>query len=329
VSSILELDPAAGTVVAQHPAPAPVNGGLTGLAFAQTPPGHGGDVLYYLNRQGSPGQSRLWELDPNSGALAPGAPASGYTNLNLDTYITGVAGISAADIAGGMDGLGFAGGKLWMCNQIADKIVRWNTATRFADAFIDFTAAPFNHQCRDGLEGTDQASIGSGSVLYVAAREDRLIVVVDVGTAGHGPDNDGVFTRLTEFDDPTALSASTIANTGGIALLGCRAYLGDISGIVTTVVDDCGGGPASVAGFRAADFGASGLTGFFVGIDGDLDGDGDVDLADFAAFAQCFGGANLPPAGSCPAGVDADFDDDGDVDLADFATFAQNFTGSQ
>jgi hypothetical protein len=61
---------------------------------------------------------------------------------------------------------------------------------------------------------------------------------------------------------------------------------------------------------------------------GDFDGDGDVDLADFAAFAQCFGGANLPPAGSCPPGVDADFDDDGDVDLADFATFAQNFTGS-
>jgi hypothetical protein len=62
---------------------------------------------------------------------------------------------------------------------------------------------------------------------------------------------------------------------------------------------------------------------------GDLDGDGDVDISDFAAFAQCFGGANLPPSGSCPPGVDADFDDDGDVDIADFATFSQNFTGSQ
>jgi hypothetical protein len=62
---------------------------------------------------------------------------------------------------------------------------------------------------------------------------------------------------------------------------------------------------------------------------GDLDGDGDVDLADFAEFSQCFGGSNLPPAGTCPPGADADCDDDGDVDLADFAAFSQNFTGSQ
>jgi hypothetical protein len=64
-------------------------------------------------------------------------------------------------------------------------------------------------------------------------------------------------------------------------------------------------------------------------LDGDFDGDGDVDGADFATFGQCFGGANLPPSGSCPSGVDADLDGDGDVDIADFSIFAQNFTGSQ
>jgi hypothetical protein len=62
---------------------------------------------------------------------------------------------------------------------------------------------------------------------------------------------------------------------------------------------------------------------------GDFDGDGDVDLADFAAFSQCFGGANVPPAGICPPGVSADLDGDTDVDLADFAVFSQNFTGAR
>jgi hypothetical protein len=62
---------------------------------------------------------------------------------------------------------------------------------------------------------------------------------------------------------------------------------------------------------------------------GDFDGDGDVDLADFATFGQCFAGSGNPPSISCPAGADADCDDDGDVDLADFATFSQNYTGSQ
>jgi hypothetical protein len=60
----------------------------------------------------------------------------------------------------------------------------------------------------------------------------------------------------------------------------------------------------------------------------DFDGDGDVDLADFASLSQCFGGSLNPPAPGCPAGVDADLDDDGDVDLADFAGFSQQFTGS-
>jgi len=61
---------------------------------------------------------------------------------------------------------------------------------------------------------------------------------------------------------------------------------------------------------------------------GDLDGDADADLRDFALLQLCFGGANNSPSPSCPPGVDADLDGDGDVDLADFLIFQQNFTGS-
>jgi hypothetical protein len=65
---------------------------------------------------------------------------------------------------------------------------------------------------------------------------------------------------------------------------------------------------------------------------GDLDGDGDVDLGDFATFALCFHGAAVttPPSGCRPTDFPAaDLDGDGDVDLGDFNTFSLNFTGSQ
>ncbi|MFQ5413268.1 MAG: alpha/beta hydrolase family esterase [Phycisphaerae bacterium] len=63
---------------------------------------------------------------------------------------------------------------------------------------------------------------------------------------------------------------------------------------------------------------------------GDVEGDGDVDLADFGVYARCMGGPDTvtPPAG-CDA-VDfasADLDGDADVDLDDFAVLSLGFTG--
>lgn len=57
---------------------------------------------------------------------------------------------------------------------------------------------------------------------------------------------------------------------------------------------------------------------------GDCDGDGDVDLADYIASADCLTGPN----GGLVAGCDCfDFDGDGDADLRDFAEFQFEFTG--
>ncbi|MCK4658559.1 MAG: hypothetical protein KAV82_03470 [Phycisphaerae bacterium] len=65
---------------------------------------------------------------------------------------------------------------------------------------------------------------------------------------------------------------------------------------------------------------------------GDIDGDDDVDLTDFAAFVDCLAGPAAPPNPQSPECVqiclDAfDFDSDGNLDLNDFSGFQAAFTG--
>jgi hypothetical protein len=57
----------------------------------------------------------------------------------------------------------------------------------------------------------------------------------------------------------------------------------------------------------------------------DSDADGDVDLADFAAFQICFTGTPGVAETFCECVFDSD--DDHDVDLTDFGEFAANFSG--
>jgi len=58
---------------------------------------------------------------------------------------------------------------------------------------------------------------------------------------------------------------------------------------------------------------------------GDEDGDGDIDLDDFAGWADCRTG---PGGGPYDLGCEVhDFEPDGDVDLADFSAFQAAFTG--
>ncbi len=56
---------------------------------------------------------------------------------------------------------------------------------------------------------------------------------------------------------------------------------------------------------------------------GDCDGDGDVDLGDYAGFETCFDGPNVDLESGCEC---FDFDVDGDVDLNDFSLFQGYFT---
>jgi hypothetical protein len=58
---------------------------------------------------------------------------------------------------------------------------------------------------------------------------------------------------------------------------------------------------------------------------GDWDGDGEVDLADFAGFQTCYSGAEVSAAPFCACLFDVEPDDD--VDLGDYIEFAQQLTG--
>ncbi len=52
---------------------------------------------------------------------------------------------------------------------------------------------------------------------------------------------------------------------------------------------------------------------------------GDVNLRDFAAFQNCYGDPDAPPAGLCCAPYD--FDIDGDIDLNDYGQFVLLLNG--
>ena len=64
---------------------------------------------------------------------------------------------------------------------------------------------------------------------------------------------------------------------------------------------------------------------FFAQVPGDLDGDGDVDVDDYAVVFGCLTGPEVAYGAGCDG---ADLDADGDVDLADVSAFCLLFTGS-
>ena len=62
-------------------------------------------------------------------------------------------------------------------------------------------------------------------------------------------------------------------------------------------------------------------------LSGDMDGDRQVNLRDFAYFAACFGRTSASTDSSCSIEslATADLNRDGEIDLTDFGIFAASF----
>ena len=61
-------------------------------------------------------------------------------------------------------------------------------------------------------------------------------------------------------------------------------------------------------------------------LQGDVDEDGDVDLADYIAMLDCLAGPDAPLTAGCEV---FDLDGDNDTDLADLLAFQAAFTGAR
>lgn len=174
----------------------------------------------------------------------------------------------------------------------------------------------------------DQHAVGD-EVEYDSNGVQRTIVAVDT--------NGGTIT----VDDPLPAGAAagrSVANFGHGDLDGADRVIGcvpDMGAYETEVLMDCdSSGSADGCEIELGvlhDADANGLADECQ-LPGDFDNDGDVDLADHAAFLECLDGPQVSPAPTEPLTpaqclVAFDQDADGDVDLADFAALALSFGG--
>ena len=183
------------------------------------------------------------------------------------------------------------------------------TGSGLACVFVDVEFEPTTMAATGApTAGSLVETFAQGRVDNESGRLDNLGGCIEVGTearVGLAPGWVRVAsTPMVMLSEPAPGEAIRVTDSGtpglGVSLLG--------AGLVSP---------------GAVDFGRLALR---TAIPGDLDQDGDVDLADFLAFTRCFSGPGLTAEEACRR---ADLDGDSDVDLADLIQFQAHLNGSQ
>jgi hypothetical protein len=186
----------------------------------------------------------------------------------------------------------------------------------------------------DGDTDADIAAATSGNGLNFAS------VFINQGGAFSGPFNYAVAgvnpsdIAAADFDcdglpelatsDTDSANVSVLPNLGGGTFGAAISVSSGAAPDALAAADLDGNGSAEIAvANRDSNTVTVALNLTDCGIVGDLDGDGDVDLADLAGLLGVYGTCQGDP-GFDP---DADFDASGCVDLADLATLLGNYTG--
>jgi hypothetical protein len=136
------------------------------------------------------------------------------------------------------------------------------------------------------------------------AVKEKLIGMTDQQIAWFQDDDDGL--TIVAYDGATIVPVATLDNYFRI----------DMDGQTIVWDELCLYGQENECGLYVARPAAAYA---------DFDADNDCDVADFANFARCFGGAGQPLS-QPDCGV-VDMDDDSDVDVTDFAQFARCMSG--
>jgi hypothetical protein len=182
------------------------------------------------------------------------------------------------------------------------------------------------------------------------ADTETLDVVADLNTPA--PNGTGNFANLTRWSLAPTVSEGRVLFRGTTGMTG-GLYLYDGHSIrpvieTGTLLDDrlsvqfvigrqalSGNKVAFLAGLYSGDIFHPDWS-VFIGrlpVQGDADGDDDVDLVDFATYSDCAAPPGSPPVPTPPMTAQEcldllDLDRDGDVDLFDFHEFLRGFTGS-